>query len=244
MNTSWNQQQQAYWPPPPPPQRGSGRGTGNLLIGVALGVVITLVVATVLLLTKAMSFGSTAAAAQVDTRPISLPATLGTVIDQNDALDARGKGQHAAKNSADRRAISARTHARTAADYQAAFGGSAVAVRDYADSGLTFVATVIAVRAPSPVLLIGPDPDPKDLGMALSQRQSQIFGDVDCLVTSTQVVAEGEKPDPERQLTAVCRRSGAGLTVYTHGAGNGPAGQRQMIALTSAAFEEVSAAHS
>ncbi|MGI8417606.1 MAG: hypothetical protein ACR2P2_15680 [Nakamurella sp.] len=241
MSTPWNQQQQAYPPPPPPPpQGGSGRGLGKLLIGVALGVVITLVVAAVLLLTKAMSFGSTAQAATVDTTPISLPATLGTAIDRDDASDAKAKSADAAKNSAERRAVASRTYARTTAEYTAAYGGAAVAVRNYADSDLQFLPTVIAVRAPSDGLLTGVDPDPKDLGMAAPRQQLQKFGDVQCIVVNVQTVVAGGKVDPQNQVTSSCRRTDAALTIDVVGPGNGTAGQQQMISLTKAAFEAVS----
>lgn len=124
MSASWDQGQQQQqpvgqgwgepagqgWGEPagqqqrPPTTGGGGRGSGKLLIGVALGVAVTLVVAAVLLLTKAMSFGSTPDAATVDSSPISLPATLGTMKDRDDVADAKAKGTDAAKNSASRRA--------------------------------------------------------------------------------------------------------------------------------------------
>ncbi len=224
-----HQQQERAGPP------AGGARRGPFLLGVALGLVLAVVIGAVLVLSKAMSFGSGDHPAAADTRAVALPEELGGLKDIDKASDAVST-----KGSAERRARNAHTYVRTQRQYAAAFGGAGVGVRTYADQGLEFLGTVVAVRAPSAGLTIGPDADPADLGLGAPQREIKHFDDLECLVVNVQTVMKGQQADPEQQTTTLCRRSNSTVTVEAFGNGRGPAQQKLIIALTEAAFAAVS----
>lgn len=241
----WPQQAPGQWPPGPagpagsPAGSGTPTGNGRLLIGVAVGLVAAVLVGAVLVLTNVLNVGSDDTAAGPDTRPITLPATLGDVRDAVEVSKDKSK-----KPVDELAARYQRTYALTVKRYQQAFGGAAVAVRSYADADLMFLPTVIAVRAPSPGLINGPVPDLNDLELAASPSTPSIQqdGQVECYVASSQTVPKGKTVDPEDEFTSVCHRSSDTLTVYVHGLGRGPQGHTQMVKLTDAAFEAVAGA--
>lgn len=103
-----------------------------------------------------------------------------------------------------------------------------------------FFGTVVAVRAPSAGLTLGPDADPADLRLGAPPREIKHFGDVECLVINVQTVVQGQQADPQRQSTTQCRRSNSAVTVEVFGNAMGPAQQKLIIALTEAAFASVS----
>ncbi|GGM06718.1 hypothetical protein [Nakamurella endophytica] len=246
-----------HWPPsgqqPPQPYGGYGpqgpypsapsgppprRSTGPLLAGVAVGVAVAVVVGAVLLLTGAAHWGSSTSAATPapDTRPITLPDSLAGFRDVQAVMGERSGSSTQAQ--AQRSRIE-HTVARTTEAYQRAFGGAATAVRLYADDRLEVTPTVIAVRAPSPDLLNGPVGDPADLRLAALPQAVSRVGDAECLVVQTQTVVAGKTVDPEKVLTAACHRSGDAASIWVYGNGQGTDGQRQMLALTDAAYAAV-----
>jgi len=227
------------WPAHQQPERAgphaAGARRGPFRLGLGLGLVLAVVIGAVLVLSKAMSFGSGNHPAAADTRAVALPEELGALKDIDKASDAVST-----KGSQARRARTAHIYLRTQQQYAAAFGGAGVGVRTYADQGLEFLGTVIAVRAPSAGLTIGPDADPADLGLGAPQREIKHFGDLQCLVVNVQTVTKGQQADPEQQTTTLCRRSNSTVTVEAFGNGRGTAQQKLIIALTEAAFAAVS----
>lgn len=230
---AWSHQQN--WPAPPATagRRSTGR-RGMVLAGAAGGVVLTVLVAAVLLLTGAMSFGSGNATAAVDARAVILPAQLAGFNDKDAVADARST-----KDSEHRRAITSRLYARTSQQYSTAYHGAGVGVRTFADADLMLLPTVIAVRAPAGGLTVGPDPDPADLGMGAPRQQVVMDGNVQCLIVNIEMVTKGKQIEPDKQITSICRLSDATMTVDVVGNGPGVKGRQQMIELTKAAFAAV-----
>jgi hypothetical protein len=206
--------------------------------------VAAVLVGAVLVFTKVLGFGPDAASTGPDTTAIALPAQLGAFRDQAEAAEERAKGSSSPAAAA--AGIASRlehTYALTMKRYQQAFGGAAVAVRSYADDDLMFLPTVIAVRAPSPGLINGPVPDLDDLELAANPSTPTIQqdGQVECYVAASQVVPKGKTVDPADEFTSVCHRSSDALTVYVHGYAKGPSGHSDMVGLTNAAFDSVTA---
>jgi hypothetical protein len=226
----WPAHQQPEWAGP----HAGGARRGPLLLGLGLGLILAVVIGAGLVLSRAMSFGSGNHPAAADTRAVTLPEGLGALKDIDKASDAVST-----KGSQERRARNAHTYIRTQQQYTGAFGGAGVGIRTYADRGLEFLGTVVAVRAPSAGLTIGPDADPADLGLGAPQREIKHFGDLECLVVNVQTVMKGQQADPEQQTTTLCRRSNSTVTVEAFGNGRGAAQQKLIIALTEAAFAAV-----
>lgn len=98
----------------------------------------------------------------------------------------------------------------TVAAYSRAYGGAAAAFHDYADSFSDEPMTVVAVRASSPGLTVGPVEDPADRHL-----------------------------DPSKFYYTQCQRTGSQLTVLVFGQFHGDAGKRDAVALTNGAYRAV-----
>lgn len=239
----WSQPGPQQWSAgasPQAPDPGSSRSSRPLLIGIALGLVVAVLIGAVLAVTKVLHFGtSSASTAAVDTRPITLPDSLGGLSSYEAAVTAKVTGS-AAKPSTILASEKDRT-ALTQAAYQKAFGGAATTVRAYATADLMANYTVIAVRASAPGLVNGPVNNPADLGQARNQQDIETIGDQQCNVVSIEIVPSGQSVDNNKLLTAACQRTGPGLTVWAFGSGmDGPAGQAQITGLVDAAYSAVS----
>jgi hypothetical protein len=128
----------------------------------------------------------------------------------------------------------------TLAEYRRAYPGAAVAYRGYANASLAIFTDVVAVRAPSPGLTIGPVGDPADLGLAMDEDTVESFGDVSCVVTTQEEVLAGQPVKPSSLIYGQCQRSGPHLSVFVRGSvlqGNG--GRDAIVALTNAAYDAV-----
>jgi len=168
------------------------------------------------------------------TTPIRLPARLGQFED----LVAVTR-QHSASAAAFQARMQGHTASLTIAAYERAYSGASVAYRAYADNTLELLPSVIAVRAPSPGLTLGPVMDPADLGLAIDDHTVQLFGDVSCAVYNGAVVA-GQKVNPASLTYEQCQRTGPHLSVFVYGGGfEGNTGRDAIVALTNAAYNAV-----
>jgi hypothetical protein len=166
---------------------------------------------------------------------ISLPAQLGEFRDVADVTS-----EKAPDAGAKQRTHQDDVRTATAAAYSKAYGGAGATYRGYSNSGLDLMPWVIAVRAESPGLTVGPVVDPAYLKLAKPEHEIKDFGDVSCeLFWNT--VLEGEEPKPDDETVVRCQRSGSGVTVLVGGNGfKGPDGEQAMVDLTNAAFDAVS----
>jgi hypothetical protein len=97
---------------------------------------------------------------------------------------------------------------------------------------------VIAVRASSPGLVIGPVDDPKYLLLETPNHEVKQSGPVQCRIDYSPPTVQGKKVPPESQITSMCQRSEGGLTVFTGGgAFQGPAGFQALVDLTNNAYD-------
>ena len=173
-------------------------------------------------------------ASGAQTTPIRLPARLGQFED----LVAVTR-QHSASAAAFQARMQGHTASLTIAAYERAYSGASVAYRAYADNTLELLPSVIAVRAPSPGLTLGPVMDPADLGLAIDDHTVQLFGDVSCAVYNGAVVA-GQKVNPASLTYEQCQRTGPHLSVFVYGGGfDGNTGRDAIVALTNAAYNAV-----
>lgn len=209
------------------------------MLGLAIGVVATILVGAVLLFAKVLSWGAASNdVTAADTRPLPMPDTLPGLTTQLVAAEARGMKPDARQNLTDRLANAQRL---TTAAYQAAYGGAAAGYQAYSDADLESLVSVIAVRADSPGMTIGPVYAAADLGMAVPTTEVVQVGDVDCLIRRTTRVAAGQQEDPDDALTTNCQQTGSGLTVLVQGtqfAGDG--GRQRLAAITAAAWRALS----
>jgi hypothetical protein len=128
----------------------------------------------------------------------------------------------------------------TVAAYRRAYPGAAVAYREYANETLERFADVIAVRAPSPGLTVGPVADPKDLGLAMDETTAESFGSVTCVVTTTGPAMAGQAVKPSSLIYGQCQRSGPHLSVFVRCSGfQGDSGRDEIVALTDATYDAV-----
>ncbi|MGW3966597.1 hypothetical protein ACWED2_42745 [Amycolatopsis sp. NPDC005003] len=138
--------------------------------------------------------------------PLTAPATLGGLGHAQDAIakvdKAKGQAMIDRITKADRE---------TAARASAAYGGAGAVVQQYQDDRLRRSFQLLAVRAPSPGLVV-PYEDPEALGLATPSNELVRFGDVQCLVHHDPVNA-GSTPDPEGSSVRTCQRVGPDLTV-------------------------------
>ena len=156
------------------PERQQSAGRTQLALGAGIGFVVALAVVGVLLLTDVLSIGSSGdSATTADTRPITMPETLGG-LRTTVAVTVDKAGADQAKSFEER---TGRTIERTVASYQQAYGGAAAGVQMYASDDLLFLGTAIAVRAQAPGLTTGPVPDPADLGLAQNQQEVVTVGE-------------------------------------------------------------------
>jgi hypothetical protein len=176
--------------------------------------------------------------AAVSTHSITLPSTLDGFQDLTAAAKARGARPSVVSKQ---RADQVRVETATVAAYRQAYGGAAVAYRAYANPGLTLLPYVIAVRASSPGMVLGPVPDAAYLGLAKPPRQVVDSGPVQCEVDWEPPTAAGHPAPPSSELVAACQRTGGGVTVFTGEGGGfkGPSGLSRAVALTNAAFSAV-----
>ena len=178
--------------------------------------------------------GSTQGGSGVSTKPIGLPATLGPFRDIIEATKAKGANGPALSNQTKHQE---RTKQRTQAAYSKAYSGASSAYRQYADEDLKRLPWVIAVRSPSPGLVLGPVEDPEYLLLAAPLHEVKTSGEVQCRIDSTMPTVQGKTPPPESQITTLCQRSSNGLTVFAGGSGfEGPDGFQAMVDLTNQAW--------
>jgi hypothetical protein len=206
-----------------------------VLLGLAVGVGIGAIVfsSSETTTTTSTSAGSVA----VSTNPLTLPSNLAGF---SDVLVTFAGKTHTAANVQRQRANQAKVKAATEAAYRQAFAGAATAYRAYSDSALQKLPWVIAVRAPTPGLTIGPVQDPAFLGLATPDRSVMTVGHVSCLIVWLQPTVAGQTPPPSSEHTANCQRSGPGLSVFVGGSGFvGPAGLQSMAGVTNAAWSAV-----
>jgi hypothetical protein len=207
---------------------------GALAVGLALGALLFGG-------SRSKTSSSTTGSAKptaADTRPISLPASLGGFEDVLSAEAAKG-----AKASliAARKRHEATVAAATVAAYSRAYGGVSAAYHAYADDTLLRLPYVIAVRAGAPGLTIGPVIDAKYLGLATPTREVKTVGSVQCQVDWSPPTVAGQTPPDSSELVVGCQRSGRGLTVFTNGGGfSGQRGLDAMVGLTNAAWSAAS----
>ena len=182
----------------------------------------------------ATGYRAMAGANGAQTTPVRLPVRLGQFED----LVAVTR-QHSASAAAGQARVQGRTASLTIAAYERAYSGAPVAYRAYANSTLELLPSVIAVRAPSPGLTLGPVMDPADLGLAIDERTVQLFGDVSCTVYNGTVPA-GRKVNPASLTYEQCQRTGLNLSVFVYGGGfDGNPGRDAIVALTNAAYNAV-----
>lgn len=212
---------------------GRGRRVWAAVAAVVVGLAVGLGIG-------ALAFGggsSGSTTTTISTKPIQLPASLGTFKDLSGVIASRQPGSTLARRTS---ANQAKVAALTAAAYHRAFGGAAAAYRAYADSGITHQVYAIAVRSPAPGVTIGPVVDPAYLGLAVPEREVKAVGPVSCEIDWTPVVA-GNKPQPSDEHVGVCERSTSGVTVFVGGGGfSGPAGLQSLAGLANQAWSAAS----
>ena len=184
------------------------------------------------------STSGTSAGTSVDTRAITLPASLGTFRDVTQVMAANGVKAGLVSR---RRQTEASVAAATQAAYSHAYGGAAAAYRAYGDSGLGRLPYVIAVRAATPGLTVGPVLDPKFLGLATPTRETKTVGPVQCQIEWSPPTVAGQTPDPSSERVVGCQRSGSNVTVFVAGSGfAGPSGLATMVGLANSAWSAAS----
>jgi hypothetical protein len=183
--------------------------------------------------------GSSGSASAADTRTIQLPASLGQFKDRTDLVATHAK----ASTTSAQRANEAKVRSATVAAYSKAYGGAAADYRAYADSGLTQLAYVIAVRADAPGLTVGPTEDltayRSFFRVAYPIDQVTSAGGVSCHISWVPTPV-GQTPKAEDERIVGCQRSAGGVTVFVGGSGfTGPSGLQAMAALTNSAMHSV-----
>jgi hypothetical protein len=210
-----------------------------LAIGLGLGALLFGSSSSTSSASATSSASGTSSTTAADTRPISLPASLGDFRDIVEVMADKG-GKSSVVSG--RRQNEATVAAATQTAYSHAFGGAAAAYRAYSDSGLARLPYVIAVRAPAPGLTIGPVLNPKYLGLATSTRDTKTVGPVQCQILWSPPTLAGQTPAPPSEIVVGCQRSGPHLTVFVGGGGfTGPAGLAGMVALANSAWSAASA---
>ncbi|HUO73148.1 MAG TPA: hypothetical protein VMU39_20435 [Solirubrobacteraceae bacterium] len=199
----------------------------GLAVGVGLGA----------LLFSSSSTTSTTTTT-VDPKPVSLPASLAGFRDITDVIAARSPQSAAVQRQlAHQAAVSAATDAA----YRKAFGGAGVAYRQYSDSRLEKLPYVIAVRAPTPALTLGPVISASYLGLATPEREVRTVGAVSCQILWSPPTVAGHTPPSSSEHIVGCQRSTGGLTVFTGGGSfAGPADLQEIVDLTNAAWSAAS----
>lgn len=245
-------------PPWTSPSYPSARRTASRVwIGVAIGVVVTLVAGTVLVLAGVLSAGNSRA----DTRPVVLPDRLAGMSDGLQVLESDRSLLGGNRNEDDTKKVmaSVQKNIDTAiAQYTAAFDGAAVGARSYASAADEFFAVAVAIRAPSPRLVGGFSFDLR--GSVNQEWKLEQIGEVRCQTveistpsrttssssvsptsTSPAPTSASSTPDPaQEKITFFCGRSDDSTTVFVSSPGaRGPAGLDRMARLTDAAFAAV-----
>jgi hypothetical protein len=200
-----------------------------------LGVVVAVLVGAALVAAGAVHLGGpSGSGAQM--RAIQLPERLGMFEDQ--IVVDRQHGS--AANTASLALQEDHTAQLTVAAYQRAYPGAAAAFRAYANSTLELLPDVVAVRAPTPGLTVGPVADPADLGLAMDMSTVESFGDVSCVVYTEEQTLAGHPVPPSSLTYGQCLRSGPHLSVFVWGGGfDGNSGRTAIVALTDAAYNAV-----
>ena len=207
-----------------------------------LGVIVTVAVAAGLLLAHVMSFGDNRPTTSgPDTRAITLPDTLGSFQDELTVVKSKNPSQKQLDTQTKTQGDTARL---TVAAYSKAYGGAAAAARSYADTGLEQFLNVVAVRAATPGLTIGPVSDPADLGLKVNMREIVTQGDAQCTIAHTTMTSAAEAVDTSTQITTVCQKSAGGVTVQVFGNLTGTEGLTTTVALVDEAWTKVTGATS
>lgn len=262
-NRQYSQQPLAGWQPtypgsaeqhggyPPPPQYQADSAASRpprraipAFTGLVAGLLIAAIVGGILAVAGVLHFGSQSdEPARVSSAPLTLPSSLPGLQDlvtvtaaaqKKSSRSAESQAAFLAKQKANAEKVSSMTREA----YQKANPGAAVAFAQYADSALERYVTVIAVRATYPGLTNGQVIDPAYLGLAVAQQRIESFGDVQCLLVQTESVRVGQTPDPKRQITTLCQRSGPALTVQIFAGGRytGNEGRQAVVDLVNTTF--------
>ena len=224
--------------PGEPGSKHQSHGRTQLALGAGIGFVVALAVVGVLLLTHVLSLGSgSESATAADTRPITMPETLGgmsTLVAVTTEKGGADKGKQMQQRND-------HTIALTTEAYQKAYDGAAVGVQLYTNDELLFYGTAIAVRAESPGLTLGPVSDPADIGLAQNMREIVAVGDAECLVVHTRGTRAGETPDPDDSITSLCQRSGPDGTamVYGNAGRDGGATQTDVVKMVDELYAQL-----
>jgi hypothetical protein len=215
-------------------------GIGGLVVGLLVALAVGVGLGALLFGSGGSGSGSGGSATAADTRTIKLPASLGQFKDRTELVAARAK----ASTSSAQRANEAKVHSATVAAYSKAYGGAAADYRAYADSSLTHLAYVIAVRADAPGLTVGPTEDlaayRSFFRIAYPLDQVTSVGGVSCHI-SWAPVPVGETPKAEDERIVGCQRTAGRVTVFVASSGfTGASGLQAMAALTNSAFSSLS----
>jgi hypothetical protein len=177
--------------------------------------------------------------AAADARPINLPSSLAGFRDDLEVEVAKApKGSDIVKQQTDHQAQVRRD---TTAAYSKAFGGAASAYRQYSDDELLKRPYVIAVRAETPGLTLGPVVDPAYLKLAVPLTEVKTVGQVSCEINWSPQALEGQTPRPSSEHVISCQRSGSTLTVFAGGGSgfDGPTGLATMAGIVNAAYSAI-----
>lgn len=239
---------QQGWSAPDQP-RPRARGRGKLLGGFVIGVVATVLVGTVLLLTKAITIGSTS---HVSSAPVTLPDTLSGMrdakaeiaahpdlpksLDRSGLIGTTGTPMPSAAELT--RRIDTST-AEAVADFRHAYPGAGVGVRTYASAADKLAVTVIAIRAPLAPAITSSMVNLRDNDI-LFKHHTTSFGPVECVAANLDEMF-GKPPDPAKEVISSCRRTDENLTVLIQTTGSYPEQRQLTVDMTNAAFEAVSA---
>ncbi|MFF0627998.1 hypothetical protein [Streptomyces sp. NPDC004296] len=143
---------------------------------------------------------------RTSTAELPLPTTLGKFVGFQEAVRrsaGRGAGQ------ASQRTV--KSDGESTKSLSAAYGGTAAAVRTYAQADLTTTIVVTAVRGwtPAPFAVYE---DPPALGVVRPLHEVRAVGEVSCAIVN-QVTPTGQTPRPDSVNVDYCQRTRDGLTV-------------------------------
>ncbi|MFF2808076.1 hypothetical protein ACFVT2_12930 [Streptomyces sp. NPDC058000] len=143
---------------------------------------------------------------RTSTAELPLPTTLGKFVGFQEA--AQRSGGRGAGQASQRTAKSDEESTKLLSD---AYGGTAAAVRTYAQTDLTttFMVTAIRGRTPAPFT---PYEDPAALGVVRPMHEVRTVGEVSCVIVN-QLTPTGQTPRPDSVNVDYCQRTQEGLTV-------------------------------
>ena len=179
--------------------------------------------------------GGSSGSGEPDTRAIELPASLGSFKDIVDVMKSKG-----APSLDEQQKHQDTVRTATVDQYSKAYDGAAVANREYSDTDLLKTPYVIAVRAATPGLTLGPVIDAPFLKLAKPEHEVKTIGDVQCELF-WETVIEGQTAKDSDEHVLRCQRTGSGLTVFAGGSGfDGATGELQLVGLVNEAWDAVS----